>query len=139
MVDLHKRYGDVVALDGCSFEVHPGRMLGFLGPNSAGRGPAFSVGIDLEMLGGMRPEGRSETAARVALYGEIKRLQATMSCLADCPKPVVAAVHGYCLGAGIDLITACDMRLATADAVFAVRETRMALVADVGTLQRLPD
>jgi enoyl-CoA hydratase len=104
----------------------------------AGRGPAFSVGIDLEMLGGMRPEGRSETEARFALYGKIKRLQATMSCLADCPKPVVAAVHGYCLGAGIDLITACDMRLATADAVFAVRETRMALVADVGTLQRLP-
>jgi ABC-type Na+ efflux pump permease subunit len=37
MVDLHKRYGDVVALDGCSFEVHPGRMLGFLGPNGAGK------------------------------------------------------------------------------------------------------
>ncbi len=47
-------------------------------------------------------------------------------------------MHGYCLGAGIDLITACDIRLAAGDAVFSVRETRLALVADVGTLQRLP-
>lgn len=52
--------------------------------------------------------------------------------------PVIAAVHGYCLGAGVDLITACDIRLATAGAVIGVRETRMGLVADVGTTQRLP-
>jgi enoyl-CoA hydratase len=50
----------------------------------------------------------------------------------------VAAVHGACIGGGIDLITACDIRLASADAVFSVRETKMAIVADVGTLQRLP-
>jgi enoyl-CoA hydratase len=47
-------------------------------------------------------------------------------------------VHGACIGAGMDLITACDMRLATADAAFSVRETRIAMVADVGSLQRLP-
>jgi enoyl-CoA hydratase len=52
--------------------------------------------------------------------------------------PVVAAVHGYCLGGGVDLVTACDIRLAAEGAVFSVRETRMAMVADVGTLQRLP-
>jgi enoyl-CoA hydratase len=51
---------------------------------------------------------------------------------------VIAAVHGYCLGGGIDLITACDIRVAAADAIFSVRETRVAIVADVGTLQRLP-
>lgn len=104
----------------------------------AGRGPAFTVGIDLEMLASLRPQGRSETEVRSALYREIRRLQGTMSALADSPKPVVAAVHGYCLGAGMDLISACDLRLAAADAVFSVRETKMALVADVGTLQRLP-
>ena len=53
-------------------------------------------------------------------------------------KPVIAAVHGYCIGGGIDRITACDIRLAAADAVFSVRETKIAIVADVGTLQRLP-
>jgi enoyl-CoA hydratase len=58
--------------------------------------------------------------------------------VARCQKPVIAAVHGYCLGGGIDLISACDIRLAAANAVFSVRETRMAMVADVGTLQRLP-
>jgi enoyl-CoA hydratase len=105
----------------------------------AGRGPAFTVGIDLEMLMTIRPEGRSEAETKQALYREIKRLQDSMSALAECPKPVIAAVHGYCLGAGIDLITACDIRLGAADAVFSVRETRLALVADVGTLQRLPD
>jgi enoyl-CoA hydratase len=47
-------------------------------------------------------------------------------------------VHGHCLGAGIDMITACDIRIAAADSNFSVRETRIGLVADVGTLQRLP-
>lgn len=104
----------------------------------AGRGPAFTVGIDLEMLAFLQPEGRSQTEMKMMVYRDIKRLQATMTALAASPKPVVAAVHGYCLGAGIDLITACDIRLASADATFSVRETRLALVADVGTLQRLP-
>lgn len=104
----------------------------------AGRGSAFSVGIDLAMLGAFPPAGRSEVEARARLFAEIRRLQATMSSFAACSKPVIAAVHGFCLGAGMDLITACDIRLAAADAVFSVRETKMALVADVGTLQRLP-
>ena len=52
--------------------------------------------------------------------------------------PVIGVIHGFCLGAGVDLITACDIRIASADAIFSVRETRIGLVADVGTLQRLP-
>ena len=103
-----------------------------------GRGRAFTVGIDLEMLATIAPEGRSEAERRRTLMGEIKRLQATFSAFADCPKPVIAAIHGYCLGAGLDLITACDIRWSSADATFSVRETRMGLVADVGTMQRLP-
>ena len=104
----------------------------------AARGPAFCVGIDLQMLSSLAPEGESETARRMAVYHRIKELQATFNALADSPKPVIAAIQGYCLGAGIDLITACDIRLASSDATFGVRETPMGLVADVGTLQRLP-
>ncbi|HJR92805.1 MAG TPA: crotonase/enoyl-CoA hydratase family protein [Acidimicrobiia bacterium] len=104
----------------------------------AGRGPSFTVGIDVAMLMSLQPEGASVAVQKRQLMGEIKRLQATMTSFAECPKPVIAAIHGYCLGAGMDLITACDIRLAAADAVFSVRETRLALVADVGTLQRLP-
>lgn len=104
----------------------------------AGRGTAFSVGIDLQMLGSLQGSGRSHSETRSHVYREIKRLQGTMTAFAACPKPVIAAIHGYCLGAGVDLITACDIRLAAADAVFSVRETRLAMVADVGTLQRLP-
>ena len=111
----------------------------------AGRGRAFSVGLDLkhygpQLLGGDLggPGPVSEAAKRQRLLREIKRMQGANTAVAECPKPVIAAVHGYCLGGGTDLITACDMRLASADATLSVRETRMAMVADVGTLQRLP-
>ena len=104
----------------------------------AGRGPSFTVGIDLEMLASIAPRGSSEAERRQHLRHKVKELQTTMSAFADSPKPVIAAVHGYCLGAGIDLISACDIRLAAEGARFGVRETRMGLVADVGTLQRLP-
>ncbi len=104
----------------------------------AGRGKAFTVGIDLTMLGSLQMDAKSEADKRAKLYAEIKRLQQTNSAFADSPKPTIAAVHGYCLGAGIDLITACDIRLAGSGATFSVRETKMGLVADVGTMQRLP-
>jgi enoyl-CoA hydratase/carnithine racemase len=104
----------------------------------AGRGTAFTVGIDVGMLATLQPSGASQASANLALYHTIKRLQVTASCLATSPKPVIAAIHGHCLGAGMDLITACDIRLASADANFSIRETRMGLVADIGTLQRLP-
>lgn len=104
----------------------------------AGRGKAFTVGIDIDMLAGLRPNGPSPANSNFQIYSEIKRLQRTVSCFAETPKPVIAAVHGYCLGAGANIISACDIRLASADAVFSIRETKMGLVADVGALQRLP-
>jgi enoyl-CoA hydratase len=105
----------------------------------AGRGPSFTVGIDIAMLASLQTPGHpSSGGVNHRLYTEIRRLQHTATCLADSPKPVIAAVHGRCLGAGMDLITACDIRFGSADSVFSVRETRMAIVADVGTLQRLP-
>lgn len=61
-----------------------------------------------------------------------------ITAIARCPVPVIAAIHSHCLGAGVALATACDIRLASEDALFGVRETRIGIVADVGTLQRLP-
>jgi enoyl-CoA hydratase len=109
----------------------------------AGRGPSFSVGIDLAYLAAVGEEAGeggsgSDASRNMARYRHVRRLQATMSAFESCPKPVIAAVHGFCLGAGVDLITACDIRVASSDAVFSVRETKVGLVADVGTLQRLP-
>ena len=96
----------------------------------AGRGPAFTVGIDIELLASLQPGAGSRAETSMNLYRTIKGLQRTASCFAQSPKPVIAAVHGYCLGGGMDLITACDIRVASEDATFSVRETRMGLVAD---------
>ena len=109
----------------------------------AAKGRDFTVGLDLKsMLGATGGDGngsgRSEASRRTAMYRNVKRLQGSVTAVADCPKPVIAAIHGWCIGGGVDLITACDIRLASADAKFSVRETRIAITADVGTLQRLP-
>lgn len=104
----------------------------------AARGPAFTIGIDLKAFGPEMIGDDGGVSSRVALYQRVKELQTAFTSIASNPKPVIAAVHGYCLGAGIDLITACDVRFAAADAVFSVRETRIGMVADLGTIQRLP-
>jgi enoyl-CoA hydratase len=113
----------------------------------AARGPHFSVGLDLNALaevggssaGGDGPD-RSPSPAEMArrTHADVLRLQGAISAAAECPKPVIAAVHGYCIGGGVDLITSCDIRVCSADALFSVRETRMAMVADIGSLARLP-
>ncbi|MFO0121912.1 MAG: enoyl-CoA hydratase-related protein, partial [Inhella sp.] len=72
------------------------------------------------------------------LRGLILELHDTLTSLERCRKPVLAAVHGLCLGGGIDLICCADLRLASADASFAIKEIDIGMVADVGTLQRLP-
>ncbi|HXQ90203.1 MAG TPA: crotonase/enoyl-CoA hydratase family protein [Acidimicrobiales bacterium] len=118
----------------------------------AARGPHFSVGLDLKAMAGLLGGegggagagaadggGRPSMAARAfAARPSILRMQQAVTAVADCPKPVVAAIHGYCIGGGVDLASACDIRLASADALFSVRETRVAIVADLGSLQRLP-
>jgi enoyl-CoA hydratase len=61
-----------------------------------------------------------------------------MSCIEKCQKPVIAAIHGYCVGGGLDIATACDIRLSTEDATFSLREAAVGIVADMGVLQRIP-
>lgn len=107
----------------------------------AGRGKHFCVGVDLaETAINPQKTAKADSQAKANLQQlEITNgFQKAISAVADCPLPVIGVIHGFCLGAGVDLITACDIRIASADAIFSVRETRIGLVADVGTLQRLP-
>src|ERR1044071_9193473 len=101
----------------------------------------FSYGLDLSAAfasWGPAFSGQGLAAGRTELWTMIRAVQATITAVASCPAPVIAAVHGWCVGGGVDLITACDLRICTADARFSVRETKIAIVADLGSLQRLP-
>jgi enoyl-CoA hydratase len=107
----------------------------------AAKGPHFTVGLDLKEYGGGFASPGSSSSAAVAnarTYDAVRTMQSGVTALADLAIPVIAAVHGYCIGGGVDVITACDIRLASSDAIFSVRETKVAIVADLGTLQRLP-
>ncbi|WP_028476348.1 crotonase/enoyl-CoA hydratase family protein [Nocardia sp. CNY236] len=106
-----------------------------------GSGKHFSYGLDLSsMAGTFGPllADRALAAPRTDFLGEVRRLQAAITAVADCRKPVIAAVSGWCIGGGLDLIAAADIRYASADATFSLREAKIAIVADVGSLQRLP-
>ncbi len=106
----------------------------------AARGPHFSVGLDLKEFGAgfLSEESDSSATANVRAFSAVREMQASITAVAELEVPVIAAVHGYCIGGGVDLMTACDLRLAAGDATFSVRETKIAIVADLGTLQRLP-
>ena len=105
-----------------------------------GNGKHFCAGIDLELLMSMQQfqaidcDGRK----REALRKQIKILQDSITSIEKCRKPVIAAIHGACIGGAVDIVTACDMRFASEDATFSIREIDLGLVADIGTLQRLP-
>ena len=105
-----------------------------------GEGKSFTSGIDLQMMMGLgaQIDDPCEGRMREALRSVIVDLQDTLTSLERCRKPVLAAVHGACIGGGIDLITCADMRYCSADAYFSIKEIDIGMVADVGTLQRLP-
>ncbi|XP_041851773.1 delta(3,5)-Delta(2,4)-dienoyl-CoA isomerase, mitochondrial isoform X2 [Melanotaenia boesemani] len=106
----------------------------------SGAGKIFTAGIDLMDMAGdiLQPEGDDTARVSWNMRKIISKYQETFSVIEKCPKPVVVAVHGACIGGGVDLITACDIRLCTQDAWFQVKEVDIGLAADVGTLQRLP-
>lgn len=104
-------------------------------------GRHFCAGMDLSVFGGGSIEGTGSTEAgrkHSQLRMQALHLQETFTCLERARMPVLAAVQGGCIGGGIDMITACDMRYASADAFFCVQEINIGMTADVGTLQRLP-
>jgi enoyl-CoA hydratase len=106
-----------------------------------GSGDDFSYGLDLKrMMGELGPlvAGPQMAKGRSQLHELIKSLQSSITAVERCRKPTIAAVHGWCIGGGLDLIAACDVRLCAQNAKFSLREVRMAIVADLGSLQRLP-
>lgn len=105
-----------------------------------GSGANFSYGLDLPaMMSAWAPvlAGDALAGPRTALLKDIRRLQDGVTAIAATRKPVIAAVSGWCVGGGVDVIAAADVRLASADAKFSVREVKVAIVADLGSLQRL--
>ncbi|CAM2110389.1 unnamed protein product [Caretta caretta] len=106
----------------------------------SGAGKLFTAGIDLMEMGSMFMMVEGDDTARKAwnTRKKIREYQESFTVLERCPKPVIAAVHGACIGGGVDLISACDIRYCTQDAWFQVKEVDIGLAADVGTLQRLP-
>ena len=105
-----------------------------------GGGANFSFGLDLKDVApvfGSLASTDSGAQARTALLSQVREWQASITAVADCRTPVISAIQGWCIGGGIDLAAATDIRLATVDARFSVRETKMAIVADLGSLQRL--
>lgn len=105
-----------------------------------GEGKHFTGGIDLSVVRWLQQktaDPQRATRGREDVLHFIERAQHAFNAVEHCPVPVIAAVHGACVGAGVDLIAACDLRLCSADARFCVKEIDLAVVPDVGTLQRL--
>ncbi len=105
----------------------------------SGQGKHFCAGIDLSVLSELpRQVQASGQDPEVYLVEFIGNLQDCITALERCRKPVIASIHGGCIGGGVDIITACDIRYCTKDATFSVKEVDLGIVADLGTLQRLP-
>lgn len=117
-------------------DAHPEARVAVL----EGEGNNFTSGIDLKMMADMGPMIANDCEGRMreSLRRLVLDLQDTLTSLERCRKPVLAAVHGACIGGGIDLISCADMRYCSAEAYFSVKEIDIGMVADVGTLQRLP-
>lgn len=104
-----------------------------------GEGKHFTGGMDLAAFGAIAALFNHEPGrAAFALREKITQLQGAFNAMERVRFPVIAAIHGACIGGGIDMITACDIRLASKDAFFSIEEINIGMTADVGTLQRLP-
>lgn len=105
----------------------------------AANGKHFTAGLDLKESGAVMGAHEGDPArVREKLRRHILHLQDCFTALEECRTPVIAAIHGACLGGGIDLVSACDIRVCSADTWFSIQEINVAIVADVGTLQRAP-
>ncbi|AXQ31833.1 enoyl-CoA hydratase [Solimonas sp. K1W22B-7] len=105
-----------------------------------GEGRHFCAGIDLSVIRHLLELASGNACSargREALLAFIERVQAAFNAIEGLRVPVIAEIQGACIGAGVDLIAACDMRLCTVDARFSIKEADLGVVPDVGTIQRL--
>ncbi|XP_062505185.1 delta(3,5)-Delta(2,4)-dienoyl-CoA isomerase, mitochondrial-like isoform X2 [Corticium candelabrum] len=105
-----------------------------------GAGKHFTAGLDLIDFQSLLFSNEIEDTGRKGfrIRKLISDMQESFNAVEKCPKPVIAAVHSACIGGGLDLISACDIRLCSKDAWFQIKEVDIGVLADVGTLQRLP-
>ncbi|KAL2743494.1 hypothetical protein V1477_008983 [Vespula maculifrons] len=104
-------------------------------------GKMFCVGLDLQdNLDIFQKLSEHEDVARKCkiLESVIRKYQNSMTSIEKCAKPVIAAVHSACIGSGVDMICAADIRYCSSDAWFQIKEVDIGMAADVGTLQRFP-
>lgn len=106
----------------------------------SGTGKLFCAGIDFQNAMSIFQQVDDEDVARKckALIPVIKKYQESMTSIEKCPKPVISAIHNGCIGAGVDMISAADIRYCSSDAWFQIKEVDIGMAADVGTLQRFP-
>ena len=105
------------------------RARGVVGAVITGSEHAFATGAEISELARLTPP----EAFEFARYG-----QSVMNAIANSPKPVVAAIRGYCMGGGLDLALSCAARIASTDAVFAHPGGSLGIITGWGGTQRLP-
>ncbi len=104
-----------------------------------GRGKHFCSGLDLAVFEELTTASGIEPARRAEKFRlKVLRMQANLTAIEQCRKPVLAAIHGSCIGGGVDMVCCTDMRFCTEQTNFAIKEIDIGMTADVGTLQRLP-
>ncbi len=101
-------------------------------------GKHFSAGMALEMFGGSISINEASAASRANIAAVLADMQRVLDKLAALRMPVIAVIQGGCIGGGVDLVSACDLRYCSADAFFCIQEINIGMTADLGTLQRLP-
>jgi enoyl-CoA hydratase len=134
MNTMHPRFWR--ELDQVLTELHAGTQARALVISSTGK--HFSAGMALETFGGAVQLDDRSPEGRAAIFDLLTDMQATFSKLEALRIPVIAAIQGGCIGGAVDMVSACCLRYATADAFFCIQEINIGMVADVGTLQRLP-
>jgi enoyl-CoA hydratase len=123
-------------LDEVLQQLHQGNQARVLVISSTGK--HFSAGMSLDAFGGSVSMDDQSAEGRAAIFDMLGGLQSTFTRLETLRIPVLVAIQGGCIGGAVDMVTAACLRYASADAFFCIQEINVGMVADVGTLQRLP-